>query len=1076
MAGIKDYSTTQANNTSLNGINTAEGMLPSNLNNAIRALMKNTREWYNDSQWVEYGDGDAAFTAAYASATSFTIAGVDVTLIYHAGRRIKLTASTPGTIYGTISSSTFSTNTTINVTWDSGSLSSEAITNVYIGALSKTNNSIPTGIISTAILADGSVTTAKIANSNITVAKMAANSVDSDQYVDGSIDTIHIASAQVTADKIATDAVTTVKINADAITGAKIADDQIDSEHYVDGSIDTVHIADSQITVAKMAANSVDSDQYVDGSIDTIHIADSQITVGKMAANSVDSDQYVDGSIDTIHITDANITLAKLASDSVNSSKIVDGSIVNADINASAAIDATKIHDGAVSNAEFAYVNGVTSAIQTQIDAKAATTYVDNAVAGLRTRIIAECASTANVVISSALEAGDVIDGVTLVAGDRVLLKDQSTATENGLYLAVASGAASRDPEHDTIAELSGGMVITNQGTANDNKIFLCTTDTDATLGSTSITYTTITPQNVGTVTSITAGTGLSGGAITSSGTIAIDSTVATLTGTQTLTNKTLTSPVFSGTATSFTSTGIDDNATSTAITINSSEQVEFTAGTVSLPSITTTGDTNTGIFFPAADTIAFTEGGTEAMRINSSGDVQIGSTNAGVGGDIDLSIGNTSSSGGITLWSTTTASHSIGFGDGYTGTDRYRGYLEYNHTGDSMRFGTSATERMRIDSSGNVGIGTSSPDAKLSVNGVASFGDGTALLPSVANFGDLNTGMWFPAADTIAFSEGGAEAMRIDSSGNVGIGTSTTTYKLTVQDSADNQDLIRLNHPSAATAGAMLGFTTDGTTDNNIFTLGVEYSAVDYDVINIQRSTQNVGIGETAPLGKLHVKSGDSGVSSPDITDLVVECSGSGGMSLLGATTGQVEIAFGDSGDANIGRIAYNHNENFLATVVNASEVIRTHSNGVTAFNNGIALGVGTANTASNVLDDYEEGTFTPIYRCTGDQLSSVTYNAWTGGTYTKVGQLVTVTGAIASNAVTQGSPSGQLRIGGLPFTVRTQGSTLGTRGTVAMSNQNLWATNNTPNNGYVVEGTTEFDLKILYGNNDDAAACGFY
>jgi hypothetical protein len=504
MAGIKDYSTTQANNTSLNGINTAEGMLPSNLNNAIRALMKNTREWYNDSQWVEYGDGDAAFTAAYASATSFTIAGVDVTAIYHASRRIKLTAATPGTIYGTISSSTFSTNTTVNVTWDSGSLSSEAITNVYIGALSKTNNSIPTGIIATATLADGSVTTVKIAADAVTGAKIADDSIDSEHYVDGSIDTIHIASAQVTADKIGTSAVTTAKINADAITGAKIADDQIDSEHYVDGSIDTIHIADSQITVAKMAANSVDSDQYVDGSIDTAHIADSQIT----------------------------------------SAKIVDGTIVNADINASAAIDATKIHDGAVSNAEFAYVNGVTSAIQTQIDAKASTTYVDNAVAGLRTRIIAECASTANVVISSALEAGDTIDGITLVAGDRVLLKDQSTATENGLYLAVASGAASRDPEHDTIAELSGGMVVVNQGTANDNKIFLCTTDTDATLGSTSITYTTITPQNVGTITSITAGTGLSGGAITSSGTIAIDTaTTVDKTTAQTLTNKTLTSP-----------------------------------------------------------------------------------------------------------------------------------------------------------------------------------------------------------------------------------------------------------------------------------------------------------------------------------------------------------------------------------------------------------------------------------------------------------------------------------------------------------------------------------------------------
>ena len=50
MAGIKDYSTTQADNTTLNSISTAEGMLPSNLNNAIRALIKNTREWFNDSQ------------------------------------------------------------------------------------------------------------------------------------------------------------------------------------------------------------------------------------------------------------------------------------------------------------------------------------------------------------------------------------------------------------------------------------------------------------------------------------------------------------------------------------------------------------------------------------------------------------------------------------------------------------------------------------------------------------------------------------------------------------------------------------------------------------------------------------------------------------------------------------------------------------------------------------------------------------------------------------------------------------------------------------------------------------------
>jgi hypothetical protein len=548
MAGIKDYSTTQANNTSLNGISTAEGMLPSNLNNAIRALMKNTRDWYNDSQWVEYGDGSGAYTATYASATSFTIAGVDVTSFYHADRRIKITATTPGTIYGTISSSTFSTDTTVNVTWDSGNLSNETIDNVYIGAISKTNTSIPGGVIGTTQLADGSVTTVKIA--------------------------------------------------ADAVTGAKIADDSIDSEHYVDGSIDTAHIADSQITVAKMAANSVDSDQYVDGSIDTIHIADSQITNAKMAANSVDSDQYVDGSIDTVHIGDSQVTTAKIADSNITSAKILDGTIVNADINASAAIDATKIHDGTISNTEFGYLNNVSSNIQTQLDAKlvkasnlsdltsastartnlglgtiatqnannvsisggsvtglgdpavsseaATKNYVDQAVAGLRTRIIAEAATTANINLTTDLENGDTLDGVTLVTGDRVLVKDQTDATENGLYIVVASGAASRDPEHDTIAELSGGMVVVNQGTANDNKIFLCTTDSDATIGISNITYTQVTPANVGTVTSVgIADSGASeftvgSSPVTSSGTItlAINSIADTKLGTIGTANK----------------------------------------------------------------------------------------------------------------------------------------------------------------------------------------------------------------------------------------------------------------------------------------------------------------------------------------------------------------------------------------------------------------------------------------------------------------------------------------------------------------------------------------------------------
>jgi len=179
---IKDYSTTQADNTTLNTINVAEGMLPSNLNNAIRALMKNTRDWFNDAQWIEYGDGDASYTATYVSGTAFTIDGADVTAIYHANRRVQVVDSA-ATLYGTISSTSFSTNTTVNVTWDSGSLTSGAITSVYIGIVSATNTSLPPVII------DGTIVNADInAAAAIEFSKMEDLTVSRALVSDGSGD------------------------------------------------------------------------------------------------------------------------------------------------------------------------------------------------------------------------------------------------------------------------------------------------------------------------------------------------------------------------------------------------------------------------------------------------------------------------------------------------------------------------------------------------------------------------------------------------------------------------------------------------------------------------------------------------------------------------------------------------------------------------------------------------------------------------------------------------------------------------------------------------------------------------
>ena len=159
-------------------------------------------------------------------------------------------------------------------------------------------------------------------------------------------------------------------------------------------------------------------------------------------------------------------------------------------------------------------------------------------------------------------------------------------------------------------------------------------------------------------------------------------------------------------------------------------------AGTVSAPAITTTGDTNTGIYFPAADTIAFTEGGAESMRIDSSGNLSIGTTAAGQKLNID---------GGIQLYGGANLRGLYWSMYGSTNS----GYIDINGSSDGniMRFGTANTERMRIDGSGNVGIGTSTPSAQLQVAGSSSV---SAL--KVPNIEEVATISATAATGTIAY------------------------------------------------------------------------------------------------------------------------------------------------------------------------------------------------------------------------------------------------------------------------------------------------------------------------------------
>ena len=174
----------------------------------------------------------------------------------------------------------------------------------------------------------------------------------------------------------------------------------------------------------------------------------------------------------------------------------------------------------------------------------------------------------------------------------------------------------------------------------------------------------------------------------------------------------TLDAPAVSGTTTLTLPT-----TSGTVVVTSGAQTIEFADGSASTPSITNSGDTNTGMFFPAADTIAFAEGGTEAMRLNSSGNVGIGQTsplskldiivNTADGDGIKVTNNNNSAyftlntngatGYGVTGWANSTVLESVPASTG--------GLVLGSYTGN-ITFQTARTERMRIASAGQIGIG----------------------------------------------------------------------------------------------------------------------------------------------------------------------------------------------------------------------------------------------------------------------------------------------------------------------------------------------------------------------------------
>jgi hypothetical protein len=116
--------------------------------------------------------------------------------------------------------------------------------------------------------------------------------------------------------------------------------------------------------------------------------------------------------------------------------------------------------------------------------------YVDSVAEGLKPKTAARAATTANITIATDLNSGDVIDGVTLADGDRVLVKDQSTASQNGIYIVGATPARATDFDSTSpIDEINGAMIAVEEGTANAGKVFVQAGALVATVGTDPINF-----------------------------------------------------------------------------------------------------------------------------------------------------------------------------------------------------------------------------------------------------------------------------------------------------------------------------------------------------------------------------------------------------------------------------------------------------------------------------------------------------------------------------------------------------------------------------------------------------------
>jgi hypothetical protein len=416
-------------------------------------------------------------------------------------------------------------------------------------------------------------------------------------------------------------------------------------------------------------------------------------------------------------------------------------------------------------------------------------------------------------------------------------------------------------------------------------------------------------------------------------------------------------------------STNGTQRLTTDTAAVTSTLPVVHPLGAAATPSLTFTGDLNTGIYSPGADQVAVATNGTGRLFVDASGNVGVGASPtarlevARLGGSwtgpalpggtaafFHPGGGNSSSPANIVIGTGNAAASEIYFAD----TDSISiGRLRYDHTADSLQFYVNTSERLRITSAGLVGIGTSSPSYALQVNGISAvvnpFG-AFAALQTAGGVGfrwTLSNNGTFQLQRTPDGFANAAIPITVDGSDRVGIGTTSPNRALEVR-SADPEQLV-LTSTSGSLAGIF--FNPNGTTYTPFFgatgeslvaqTQGLERARID--------SSGRLGIGTSAPAQILHA----SAVTSGGITSLLI--SNPNGAVSAGAAI-KLGVSPEDNTVAKFGIIhernnAFGGGDTYFCTnyAANATEVSKSDA-AITILGSSKRVGIGTTSASQRL------------------------------------------------------------------------------------------------------------------------------